>query len=106
MQDYYKHFGFIRNKAISWEIESLDPAKDHCRIVYLTTGYEFPWDMVRALEVALMKTFCSPRISELLHRTGKSGNMAKKDMMIPHCWLQNLCKTDTMVKEAGLLLSM
>ena len=63
MQDYYKHFGFIRNKAISREIELLDPAKDHCRIVYLTTGYEFPWDMVRALEVALMKTFCSPRIS-------------------------------------------
>ena len=37
----------------------------------MLTGYEFPWDVVRALEVALMRTFCSPRISGLLHRTGE-----------------------------------
>lgn len=35
------------------------------------TGYEFPWDVVRALEVALMRTFCSPSVSHLLHRTGE-----------------------------------
>ncbi len=68
---YTKHFGLFRNKAIIKEILSLDPVKDHCRIVHLTTGYEFPWDMVRALEVALMRTFCSPRVSGLLHRTGE-----------------------------------
>lgn len=71
MQQYSKHIGFIRNKAVTAEIRSLDPVKDHCRIVHLMTGYEFPWDIVRALEVALMRTFCSPRISGLLHRTGE-----------------------------------
>jgi hypothetical protein len=71
MQNYSKHLGFIRNKKITAEILSLDPVKDHCRIVHLMTGYEFPWDVVRALEVALMRTFCSPRISGLLHRTGE-----------------------------------
>jgi hypothetical protein len=71
MQEYRRHFGFIRNKAVTKEIESLDGVRDHCRIVYLTAGYEFSWDMIRALEVALMKTFCSPHISALLNRTGE-----------------------------------
>lgn len=63
--------GFIRNKAVTKEILSLDPANHHCRIVHLMTGYEFPWDVVRSLEVGLMRTFCSPAISALLHRTGE-----------------------------------
>jgi hypothetical protein len=71
MQAYSKRLGFIREPAVTAEIKSLDPVKDHCRIVHLMTGYEFPWDVVRALEVALMRTFCSPRISKLLHRTGE-----------------------------------
>src|SRR6185295_7242967 len=71
MNQYRKHFGFIRNRSVTAEIASLDPVKDHCRIVHLLTGYEFPWDVVRALEVALMRTFCSPSISHLLHRTGE-----------------------------------
>src|SRR5580765_1973399 len=71
MKKYHKHLSFIRNSAVTAEIRSLDPAKDHCRIVHLTTGYEFPWDMIRALEVALMQTFCSPGISFLLNRTGE-----------------------------------
>lgn len=71
MQLYTKKLGLIRDKRVTAEILSLDPLKDHCRIVYLMTGYEFPWDVVRALEVALMRTFCSPRISSLLHRTGE-----------------------------------
>lgn len=68
---YRKQFGLLRNKAVYKEIQSLDPAKDHCRIVHLMTGYEFPWDVVRALEIALLRTFCSPSISGLLHRTGE-----------------------------------
>ena len=71
MQHYSKLLGFIRNKKVTAEIISLDPVKDHCRIVHLMTGYEFPWDIIRALEVALMKTFCSPKVSGLLHRTGE-----------------------------------
>jgi hypothetical protein len=71
MQHYSKFMGIIRNKKVTREIASLDPAKDHGRIVHLMTGYEFPWDMIRALEVALLKTFCSPKVSHLLHRTGE-----------------------------------
>jgi len=71
MQHYSKPLGIIRNKKITAEIVSLDPVADHCRIVHLMTGYEFPWDIIRALEVALMKTFCSPKVSGLLHRTGE-----------------------------------
>lgn len=71
MKTYKKHFGLFRNKAVREEIKGLDPVTDHCRIVYLTAGYEFPWDSVRSLEVALMRTFCSPSVSTLLHRTGE-----------------------------------
>jgi hypothetical protein len=71
MQCYSKQLGFIRNRKVTAEIISLDPLNDHCRIVHLMTGYEFPWDIIRALEIALMKTFCSPKVSGLLHRTGE-----------------------------------
>ncbi len=53
------------------EIEGLDPQTDHCRIYYLTSGYEFPWDTVRALEIALYRTYCVPSISALLDKTGE-----------------------------------
>src|SRR3954469_13294555 len=68
---YKKSWGLFRDPAITREILSLNPETDHCRIIHLMTGYEFPWDVVRALEVALMRTFCSPSVSGLLHRTGE-----------------------------------
>lgn len=34
-------------------------------------GYDFPWELNRSFEVAILKTFCVPRISHLLHQTGK-----------------------------------
>ena len=52
-------------------IESLDPVTEHCRIVHLMAGFEFVWDMTRALELALFRTFCIPRISRLLAATGE-----------------------------------
>lgn len=52
-------------------IERLDPERDHQRIVHLSFGYEFPWDSIRALEVALYRTYCVPSISRLLDRTGE-----------------------------------
>ena len=39
--------------------------------MHLSFGYEFPWDSVRALEVALYRTYCIPSISQLLDRTGE-----------------------------------
>src|SRR6185503_13460648 len=55
--------------SILREIESLDPVRDHQRIMHLSFGYEFPWDSIRALEIALYRTYCVPSISGLLHRT-------------------------------------
>jgi hypothetical protein len=52
-------------------IECLDPERDHQRIVHLSFGYEFPWDSIRALEIALYRTYCVPSISKLLDRTGE-----------------------------------
>ena len=53
------------------EIQRLDPERDNQRIMHLSFGYEFPWDSVRALEVALYRTYCIPSISQLLDRTGE-----------------------------------
>jgi hypothetical protein len=57
-----------RGRALA-EIESLDPVRDHQRIVFLSCRQEFPWDTTRALEFALFRTFAVPSISALLHRT-------------------------------------
>jgi hypothetical protein len=53
------------------QIQQLDPVTDHCLICHLLTGYEFPWDTTRSLELALLKTYCVPSISQLLDRTGE-----------------------------------
>jgi mpaB/rubber oxygenase-like protein len=52
-------------------IEKLDPKRDHVEIYHLMAGYEFPWDMTRALEMALYRTYCVPSISALLDTTGE-----------------------------------
>ena len=59
-------------------IEKLDPERDHHRIIFLSTCYDFPFDTTRALEFALFRTFCVPRISALLDRTGEFLNRAQK----------------------------
>ena len=53
------------------DIERLDPERDHQRIVHLSFGFDFPWDSIRALEIALYRTYCVPSISALLDRTGE-----------------------------------
>lgn len=40
-------------------------------IVRRLACHDFPWDMTRSLELALFRTYCSPRISGLLHATGE-----------------------------------
>jgi hypothetical protein len=54
---------------IARHIASLDPERDHVEIVHYLVGWEFPWDWVRALEMALYRTFCVPSVSRLLDRT-------------------------------------
>jgi hypothetical protein len=51
------------------EIETLDPGRDHQRIVFLSCRVDFPWDTTRALEFALFRTFGVPAVSALLHKT-------------------------------------
>ena len=53
------------------KIKQLDPVTDHCLICHLLAGYEFPWDITRSLELAMLKTYCVPSISQLLDRTGE-----------------------------------
>ena len=40
-------------------------------IVRRMACYDFPWDITRSLELALFRTFASPRIGALLHATGE-----------------------------------
>ncbi|NEP19714.1 MAG: DUF2236 domain-containing protein [Leptolyngbya sp. SIO4C1] len=61
----------MRRDARLQHIQQLDPARDAIAICHLLAGYEFPWDITRALEIALLRTFCIPSISELLDRTGE-----------------------------------
>lgn len=53
------------------EIASLDPRRDHQRITFLSLTQEFPWDTQRALELALLRTFCAPSISKILVHSGE-----------------------------------
>ncbi len=52
------------------ELETLDPKTDYERIVYILSVYEFSWDIEKALEFALFRTYAVPSISGLLSRTG------------------------------------
>ncbi|MEM9832919.1 MAG: hypothetical protein AAF944_19965 [Bacteroidota bacterium] len=53
-------------KPITQRIAQLDPWNDHEEIVYLRTCHVFPWDIERALEFALFRTYVVPSISKLL----------------------------------------
>jgi hypothetical protein len=52
-------------------LEGLDPQREAHAIVRITGTLEFPWDMKRALELALFRTYAVPRISGLLVHTGE-----------------------------------
>jgi hypothetical protein len=64
--------------TITQTIQTLDPDRDHQQICHLLAGYEFPWDMTRALELALLRTFCVPSIAKLLDRTGEFHHHGQK----------------------------
>jgi hypothetical protein len=52
-------------------IRRLDPEQHHQRICFLIASYEFPFDLTRALEFALFRTFSVPSISAVLDSTGE-----------------------------------
>src|SRR2546423_3916335 len=64
--------------AILKQIQALDPERDHQRIVFLSTCYDFPFDTTRSLEFALLRTYCVPSIAALLDRTGEFARRAQK----------------------------
>jgi hypothetical protein len=61
----------MRSSRVLELIRRLDPERDHQRIAYLFACYEFPFDLNRALEFALFRTFAVPSISALLDRSGE-----------------------------------
>jgi dephospho-CoA kinase len=54
----------------------LDP--EAVQTCHRLAGLLFPWDITRALELALLKTFCLPSISGLLSRTGEFEQRPRK----------------------------
>jgi hypothetical protein len=48
-----------------------DPRRDCAQIARELARVAFPWDTTRSLELALFRTFASPRIGGLLHATGE-----------------------------------
>lgn len=48
------------------------PTPERCQaIAYRLACYDFPWDVTRALEMALFRTFASPAVAGVLHGTGE-----------------------------------
>ena len=62
----------------SEEINTLDPKVDYERICFLLSAYEFSWDIEKALEFALFRTYAVPSISALLSWTGEFRDRTRK----------------------------
>jgi hypothetical protein len=60
------------------EIATLDPKVDCRRIYFLLTSCEFSWDIEKALEFALFRTYAVPSISGLLAWTGEFRDRTRK----------------------------
>jgi hypothetical protein len=56
----------------------LDPDRDYLLIFHTTFGTAFGWEVSRALDLALFRTFGVPSISELLDRTGEFAHRGQK----------------------------
>ncbi len=59
-------------------LAALDPVTDRHVIARTLTEYEFPWDMMRSLELALFRTYAVPSIGALLYRTGQFAAAAQR----------------------------
>jgi hypothetical protein len=64
-----RRFGRAHAASVRREIEALDARADCQRIVHLLSVYEFPFDLLRATEVALFHTYGSRSVARLLDRT-------------------------------------
>ena len=75
---YKRPFGILHNAGVRREIASLDAARDCQRIAYLLSNYEFPFDLIRANELALFHTYGSRSIARLLDKTGEFAKRGQK----------------------------
>ncbi|WP_224365064.1 oxygenase MpaB family protein [Hyalangium versicolor] len=75
---YRRPFLRPRSPQVQRDIAALDPVRDCQRIVNLLATYEFPFDLQRALEVALFHTYGSQSVSRLLDRTGEFSKRGQK----------------------------
>lgn len=66
------------SRGVVAEIDRLDPERDYERICFLSTNYDFPWDVEQSLSLAFFKTYGIPTISELLDSTGEFSQRAQK----------------------------
>ncbi|MEU0239226.1 oxygenase MpaB family protein [Nocardiopsis sp. NPDC006198] len=60
------------------EIHRLDAEADCVRIMQILNSHEFPWDMGRALGIALYRTYAVPSIGGLLGRTNEFTGSTQK----------------------------
>jgi hypothetical protein len=68
----------MSRKSFSSQIALLDPSQEHEQISFLLSCHVFPWDLERALEFALFRTFAVPSISSLLAQTGEFQHRPRK----------------------------
>ena len=61
----------MTRSSVLAEIEHLDPKRDFERISFLSTNYDFPWDVEQSLSLAFFRTYGIPTISVLLDETGE-----------------------------------
>lgn len=57
--------------AVRDRLLAMDPERDYLEAYRLMALVEFPWDVTRALELALYRTFAVPTIAALLDETGE-----------------------------------
>ncbi|MFI1620652.1 oxygenase MpaB family protein [Streptomyces lydicus] len=60
------------------EIRRLDPERDFLTIYRIIATHEFPWDITRALELALYRTYAVPSIGRLLAKTAELTDRTQK----------------------------
>ncbi len=60
------------------EIRGMDPERDFHEIYRITVTREFPWDVTRALELALYRTYAVPGIGRLLDETAELTGRSQK----------------------------
>ena len=73
-----KRYGLFRHPAVRQQIAQLDATQDCQKIVELLSVYEYPIEIQHALEIALLYTYASPKVSRLLDRTREFSDHGQK----------------------------